>query len=317
MNDLRKSKKVFEGYLEDWISSLPKTSLYEPMAYLLQLNAKRIRPSLVLMAAEMYGMKPDNCIDESLAMEVFHNFTLMHDDIMDDAPLRRGEASVHTKWDVNRAILSGDAMLVKAYHLMSHNAKTLQIFNRYALQVCEGQQLDMDFEKLDRVSLEQYSEMIKLKTAVLLSCSLQIGATIGRATGQEISHLGSFGEQLGMAFQLKDDMLDAFGDPSKVGKQRGGDLRAGKKTWLLIKGLELSMDADRTELVDELQKPAEMRNVIKMAAVLEELGARQLLLEATEKAHRTAMAHMDSISVPDVKKRHLVALAEGLLDRVH
>jgi len=317
MNDLRKCRKLFETYLEGWLTDLPQSNLYDPMAYLLRLKAKRIRPCLVLMAAEMYGTKPDQCIDESIAIEVFHNFTLMHDDIMDQAPLRRGEPSVHEKWNINTAILSGDAMLVKAYQLMSHNAKALQVFNRHALHVCEGQQLDMDFETMDLVSLEQYSEMIRLKTAVLLSCALQIGAIIGRASGPEISHLGSFGEQLGIAFQLKDDMLDAFGDPSKVGKQRGGDLRAGKKTWLLIKGIELSLEADRTELIDELKKPVEQRDVIKMVAVLEELGARQLLLEATEKAHRNAMAHMDSIALPDVKKRYLVALAEGLLERVH
>lgn len=317
MNDLRKTRKIFEGFLDDWLKDLPNSSLYEPMAYLLRMKAKRIRPCLVLMAADMYGSKPEEAIDEALAIEVFHNFTLMHDDIMDNAPLRRGEPSVHEKWNRDRALLSGDAMLVKAYQLMAHNPKALQVFNKVSLEVCEGQQLDMDFESMEDVSIEQYDEMIRLKTAVLLSAALQVGAIVGRATGLEVSHLGSFGEQLGRAFQLRDDMLDAFGDPGKVGKQLGGDLKAGKKTWLLIKGLELSREADNTVLVDELAKPVEARDVIKMSAVLEELGAKQLLMDATAKAHQTAMAHLDSISLPDVKKRYLLALAESLLDRVN
>jgi geranylgeranyl diphosphate synthase type II len=317
MNDLKKSRKLVESYLSEWVSDLPDTGLYEPMRYLLSMEAKRVRPAMLLMAAEMFGVKPENAIDEALAIEVFHNFSLMHDDIMDEAPLRRGQPTVHSKWDVSTAILSGDAMLVKAYQLMGQNAKALQVFSRYALQVCEGQQLDMDFEKLDTVSLDEYKEMIRLKTAVLLSCSLQIGAIIGRATGAEVQHMGAFGEQLGLVFQLKDDLLDVFGDPTKVGKQQGGDLRAGKKTWLLIKGLELSKQQDRTELIDELKKPAAERDVIRMAAVLEELGARDQLMDAISRAHQTAMAHMDSIPLPEKQKKHLVALAESLLERVH
>ena len=317
MNDLKKSRKLVDSFLAEWVKDLPESNLYEPMRYLLNMEAKRVRPAMLLMAAEMFGVKPENAMDEALAIEVFHNFTLMHDDIMDEAPLRRGEPTVHEKWDVSTAILSGDAMLVKAYQLMGQNAKALQVFSRYALQVCEGQQLDMDYEKLDAVSLEEYGEMIKLKTAVLLSCALQIGAIIGRATAAEVQHMGAFGEQLGLVFQLKDDLLDVFGDPKKVGKQQGGDLRAGKKTWLLLKGLEISKQQDRTELIDELRKPAADRDVVKMTGVLDQLGAKDQLLDAIDQAHRTAMAHMDSIPVPDQRKKHLVALAESLLERVH
>lgn len=317
MNDLKKTRALVESYLQQWVVDLPEGGLYEPIRYLLGLKAKRIRPSMLLMGAEMFGLKAEDAIDEALAIEIFHNFTLMHDDIMDEAPLRRGEPTVHTKWNVNTAILSGDAMLVKAYQLIGQNPKALQVFSRYALQVCEGQQLDMEFEKFNQVTMDQYSEMIRLKTAVLLSCALQIGAILGRATGQEIQHMGAFGEQLGIVFQLKDDMLDAFGDPSKVGKQRGGDLRSGKKTWLLIKGLELCAKNDRTELIDELNKPADQRDVIKMTAVLDEVGARELLIDAIEKAHGTAMAHMDSIPVPEKRKKHLLLLAESLMERVH
>lgn len=317
MNDLKKSRKLVDSFLAEWVKDLPDSNLYEPMRYLLNMEAKRVRPAMLLMAAEMFGVKPENAIDEALAIEVFHNFTLMHDDIMDEAPLRRGEQTVHEKWDVSTAILSGDAMLVKAFQLMGQNAKALQVFSRYALQVCEGQQLDMDYEKLDAVSLGEYGEMIRLKTAVLLSCALQIGAIIGRATAAEVQHMGAFGEQLGLVFQLKDDLLDVFGDPKKVGKQQGGDLRAGKKTWLLLKGLEISKQQDRTELIDELQKPAADRDVVKMTGVLDQLGAKEQLLDAIDQAHRTAMAHMDSIPVPDQRKKHLVALAESLLERVH
>jgi len=317
MNDLKKTQKLFASFLDQWVKDLPQTDLYVPIAYLLSLKAKRIRPSMLLMTAEMFGVNPSDAMDEALAIEVFHNFTLMHDDIMDNAPLRRGEPTVHEKWDVNTAILSGDAMLVKAYQLMGNNPKALPVFSRYALKVCEGQQLDMAFENQELVALKDYSEMIRLKTAVLLSSAFQIGAIIGRATSQEVQHLGAFGEELGMVFQLKDDMLDAFGDPGKVGKQKGGDLRAGKKTWLLIKGLELSREQEREDLLHELSKPSDQRDVIRMAAVLEEVGAKHMLMEAIERAHQTAMAHLDSVPVAENRKKHLLALAESLLDRVH
>jgi geranylgeranyl diphosphate synthase, type II len=256
-------------------------------------------------------------LDEALGIELFHNFTLMHDDIMDAAPLRRGMPTVHAKWNVNTAILSGDAMLVKAYQMMGRDTLVAGLFSRYALEVCEGQQLDMDFEQRDGVALAEYLEMIRLKTAVLLSCALQVGAAVAGAPAAERECLGRVGEHLGLAFQLRDDLLDAFGDPDKVGKQRGGDLRAGKKTWLLIRGLELSAEQGRRELLEELAKAPEDRDVERMLAVLDDLGVHA---EAEAEVHRhdvEAMHELDAIAVAEERKTTLRALALMLRERVH
>ena len=260
---------------------------------------------------------PDRALDAALGIELFHNFTLMHDDIMDAAPLRRGQPTVHAKWSVNTAILSGDAMLVKAYQLMAGDPVVLELFSRYALQVCEGQQQDMDFEQRDDVTLPEYLEMIRLKTAVLLSCAFQVGAHLGGASEADRDHLGLFGEHLGLSFQLRDDLLDAFGDPGKVGKQRGGDLRAAKKTYLLIRGLERSREEGRTELQEELMKGPEVRDVERMLRVLEELGVPGDTEAEVERHHRAAIAELDAIAAPEERKAPLRGLAEALLERAH
>ena len=239
---MERYKELIEARISAWCAALPDSGLYAPMAYLMDLPAKRVRPALVLMGSELFGGRAEHAIDEAIGIELFHNFTLMHDDIMDQAPLRRGRPTVHAKWGVNTAILSGDAMLVKAYQLMGKRPDVLALFSRYALEVCEGQQLDMDFERRDDVHIDEYVEMIRLKTAVLLSCALQVGAACAGASLEQQAHIGAYGEHLGLAFQLRDDLLDAFGDPAKVGKQVGGDLRAGKKTYLLIRGLERSAE---------------------------------------------------------------------------
>ncbi|MEX1132200.1 MAG: polyprenyl synthetase family protein, partial [Flavobacteriales bacterium] len=198
-----------EARIEEWIAALPDTGLYAPMAYLMQLPAKRVRPAAVLMGCELFGGRAEDALNEALGIELFHNFTLMHDDIMDAAPLRRGKPTVHAKWNVNAAILSGDAMLVKAYQLMGRDNVVSELFSRYALEVCEGQQHDMDFEDRADVALDEYLEMIRLKTAVLLSCALQIGAAVANAPSNERERSGRVGEHLGLAFQLRDDLLDA------------------------------------------------------------------------------------------------------------
>lgn len=312
---MERHRALIDAHVDRWKHALPENGLYAPMAYLLDLPAKRVRPVLVMMGCELFGGKAEDVLDEALGIELFHNFTLMHDDIMDEAPLRRGHATVHAKWNTNTAILSGDAMLVKAYQLMGKRADVLELFSRYALQVCEGQQFDMDYEQRRDVHIDEYVEMIRLKTAVLLSCALQVGAACAGAPREQQVHIGSYGEHLGLAFQLRDDLLDAFGDPGKVGKQVGGDLRAGKKTYLLIRGLELSLAAGRHELREELAKAPTDRNVPRMLNVLEELGVRTETEAEVHKHDAQAMAALAALNVPVERKAALTQLAATLLQR--
>ncbi len=310
-------RALFDAHLEKWIAELPQDALHAPMAYLLRLPAKRVRPTLVLMGCELFGGRAEDALDAALGIELFHNFTLMHDDIMDAAPMRRGRPTVHEKWNMNTAILSGDAMLVKAYMRMGTNTDVLALFSRYALQVCEGQQRDMDFEERDDVRVGEYLEMIRLKTAVLLSCSLQVGATIAGASADDRERIGAFGEHLGLAFQLRDDLLDAFGEPERTGKQQGGDLRAGKKTFLLIRGLERSVQEGRSELRAELEKPTELRDPSRMLGTIEALGVRAETEAEVMRHDGIASAQLDAIHATDERKAALRELSAALLDRVH
>lgn len=307
---------LIEARIAEWTQQLPQGNLYAPMAYLMGLPAKRVRPALVLMACELFGGRAEDALDEALGIELFHNFTLMHDDIMDAAPLRRGHATVHEKWDVNTAILSGDAMLVKAYQLMNKHPQVAAIFSEHALAVCEGQQLDMDYERRAQVTTAEYRAMIRLKTAVLLACALRLGAAVAGASGEGSERIGAFGEHLGLAFQLRDDLLDAFGDPAITGKQQGGDLRAGKKTFLLIRGLELSGAQGRRELQEELARPAEQRDVRRMLAVLEELGVRTEAERTVQQEEGLAMNAIDKVSAPAARKEPLRQLATLLMGRI-
>jgi geranylgeranyl diphosphate synthase, type II len=311
--------ELIEGHIQRWCATLPAGELYAPMSYLLRLPGKRVRPTLVLMGCELFGGKAEEALDAALGIELFHNFTLMHDDIMDASPLRRGEPTVHVKWNANTAILSGDAMLVKAYHLMSKHPNALEIFGRYALEVCEGQQMDMDFERRNDVRVEEYTAMIRQKTAVLLNCALQLGAVVAGADHMDRERLGAFGEHVGLAFQLRDDLLDAFGEPAKTGKQKGGDLRNGKKTFLLIRGLELEGKKayEQRTLHNELAKPIAERDVERMIDVIEQLGVRaEAEMEITR---HDAIAHeqLDAVCVEEARKVPLRVLAERLLDRTH
>ena len=289
--------------------------LYPPMAYLLQLPAKRIRPIALLMAHELYGGKAEDVLDEALGIELFHNFTLMHDDIMDASPLRRGDATVHVKWNTNAAILSGDALLVKAYELLGRDPRALRIFSQHALEVCEGQQLDMDFELRDRVSTAEYMEMVRLKTAVLLACSMRIGAALANAPEADVERIGEFGERIGLAFQLRDDLLDAFGDPQRTGKQRGGDLLAGKKTWILIRGLEKERADGLDALQVELRKEAGSRNVERMIEALGRSGVRAEAEALVQGLETKALEDLHVMNVPMERKAPLFVLADQLMAR--
>ena len=236
-----------------WSSTLVR-GLYDPIDYVMSLGGKRIRPSLLLMSADAFGANPRDFVNQALAIEVFHNFTLLHDDVMDNAPVRRGKPTVHVKWSESTAILSGDAMLIKAYELLADGIpddklpSVLALFSRTAREVCEGQQLDMEFESRNDVAESEYLEMIRLKTAVLLAASLKIGALLAGADEDKGDFIYEFGINIGLAFQLKDDLLDVYGDPDSFGKQVGGDIKERKKTFLLINAYAKATELQRERL---------------------------------------------------------------------
>jgi len=300
----------------------PKTprSLYEPIDYILGLGGKRMRPILVLMAYQLFDKNIEKAISPALAIEVFHNFTLLHDDIMDNAPLRRGRKTVHKKWNNNVAILSGDAMLVQAFQLISEADNTivkqiLAVFSKAAIEVCEGQQWDMDFENRSNVSISDYLKMIEHKTAVLLGAALQIGGIIGGGTITEQKHLYAFGRNLGIAFQLKDDLLDAFGDTETFGKQIGGDIMANKKTYLYLKALELS-DKDQRKNLEQYfstNDTSELK-VDAVKIIFLNLDIPELTANLISEYHSRAMENLAAINSEN--KEPLLAFSALLLDRV-
>jgi geranylgeranyl diphosphate synthase type II len=273
--------------LEDHITShsygdSPR-ELYKPITYIMSLGGKRIRPLLSLLAYGLYGKNPEEILSQASAVEVFHNFTLMHDDIMDQAPLRRGKATVHEKWNANIAILSGDVMLVRAYDLLLATdpkllPEVIRLFNKTAAEVCEGQQFDMNFEAYETVHEDEYLNMIRLKTAVLLGFALQLGAILAGAEKGDADKLYEFGVDIGVGFQLKDDLLDVFADQAKFGKQVGGDIISNKKTFLLIKALELAKGKDAEELNHwlSLREFDKGEKVAAVRALYEKLGIKSL-----------------------------------------
>lgn len=304
--------------------SFPETpaDLYEPISYILALGGKRLRPALLLMACDLFGGDVEGAVQPALAIEVFHNFTLMHDDIMDKAPLRRGQTTVHEKWNANVAILSGDAMMVESNKLMMKVQdailrRVMDVFNETATGVCEGQQIDMSFEKRHNVSIDDYLTMIRLKTAVLLGGTLKIGAIIGGATSADAQLLYNFGVNLGVAFQLQDDILDVYGDPGKFGKQVGGDIISNKKTYLLIKALELAKDAQADELDNwlNIQTFDAAEKVTAVTGIYSHLQIRQYAEQAMQTYAEQAFGALDSINLPEERKQYLRSFADHLLVR--
>lgn len=304
--------------------SYPKypEQLYEPLSYILSIGGKRMRPALLLMACELFGGDINKAIPPALAIEVFHNFTLMHDDIMDNAPLRRGKTTVHERWNKNVAILSGDVMLIEGYKLMMQVEdrllrQILDIFNTTAVGVCEGQQIDMEFETRSVVNIDEYINMIRLKTAVVLGGALKIGALIGGASQVDADLLNEFGVQLGIAFQLQDDILDVYGDPEKFGKQVGGDIISNKKTYLLIKALELAEGELAIEL-NTLLNASHLANNQKVAGVTNvynELDIRQHAETEMQAYADKAFEALKKINLPAEHKQYLQDFADGLLVR--
>lgn len=296
--------------------------LYDPIKYILSLGGKRIRPLLVLMATELFGKDAEESVDAAIAIEVFHNFTLVHDDIMDNAPLRRGKETIHKKWDVNTAILSGDVMMVEAN---KHFAKVdpfylKEVFNTYnaiAQGVCEGQQLDIDFETRNDVSIDEYLNMIRLKTAVLLGGALKLGAILAGASKTDADLLYQFGENIGIAFQLHDDILDVYADPQKFGKQIGGDIIANKKTFLLLKAIELAEGEDKATLDKWL--PTKYVNIKEKLAqvkrVYDNLEIDKIAKEKMDDYLQKALRLFDEVSVSDESKAGLLILTNQLITR--
>jgi geranylgeranyl diphosphate synthase type II len=296
--------------------------LYEPISYILSMGGKRMRPALLLMACELFGGDVNSAIAPALAIEVFHNFTLMHDDIMDNAPLRRGKTTVHERWGKNAGILSGDVMLIKGYELMMQVDNRilrpiLDIFNETATGVCEGQQLDMEFEQKNDVSIAEYIHMIRLKTAVVLGGALKIGAIIGGAAIKDAALLSTFGEQLGIAFQLQDDILDVYGDPEKFGKQVGGDIIANKKTFLLIKALELAKGEQAAELAGALTSETQdnPKKIAVVTRIYNVLQIRRYAETAMQAYADKAFEALEQINLPAEYKQYLHNFADRLLVR--
>ena len=300
--------------------SQPK-SLYEPIRYIMALGGKRLRPLLALMAYSLYKKDPKSIVKYATAVEAFHNFTLLHDDIMDNAPLRRGKPTVHEKWNPNTAILSGDVMLVKVYDMfLSLEGKTLQetlrIFNQCAAEVCEGQQWDMEFETKNKVSESQYIEMIRLKTAVLLGFSLEMGALLANASEEDRNNLREFGTYIGIGFQLKDDLLDVYADKKKFGKQVGGDIIANKKTFLLIKAIEKARGKDKSELEQWLKakKFTKRKKVKAVTALYDKLGIPQLTEKKIEFYFDKGFEKLKKIQDSPAKAQ-LIGFTRDLIDR--
>lgn len=296
--------------------------LYEPVDYCLKNGGKRMRPAMTLLGCQLFGGDPEKAINPAIGLELFHNFTLMHDDIMDNAPIRRGKPAVHTKWNANTAILSGDVMFALAGDYMTrvedgHLREVMETYHKTVIEVCDGQQLDMNFEKRDSVRLDEYIEMIRLKTAVLPAACLKVGAIVAGAGEEDQEHLYRFGEYVGLAFQLKDDWLDVFGDEAKFGKKNGGDILANKKTWLYIKALELASEAQRrvlqgaynNQVTDPEEKIRTVKNIF-LDLQVDKLGVNQM-----EDYYDKAFRHLEQIAVPDEAKENLRALARSLFDR--
>lgn len=296
--------------------------LYAPADYMMQMGGKRIRPMLTLLAADSFSGDIVDATVCAMAMEVFHNFTLVHDDIMDDAPVRRGKPTVHTNWDISTAILSGDAMLIKAYTLLcetnsSSLPQILRIFNKTATEVCEGQRMDMDFEKLESVSVEQYLEMIRLKTSVLLGCCLYSGAKIANADEFDAQKLFAFGEFLGLSFQIQDDILDTWGNAKTFGKKTGGDILRNKKTFLSIKTMELADAGDKEKLLQyfstsEVEEEEKLNFVITM---YQKYNVKEIANGVMEKYYYSALSSLQAIELAEEKKVRLKEFAQSIYDR--
>jgi len=312
--------------VEEFISRLAydrkPESIYEPIKYVLSIGGKRIRPVLMLLAYNLYKDDPKRILMQACALETYHNYTLLHDDLMDNADVRRGEPTVHKKWNANTAILSGDSMLVLAYMRMIQCPQDklkpiIELFTETALEIGEGQQYDMDFETRGDVTEEEYIEMIRLKTSVLLACAMKIGAILADAPESDMENLYNFGEQIGLAFQLQDDLLDVYGDPKVFGKEIGGDIVSNKKTFMLINAYNHADDRQRAELdrwigTETFDRQEKIKAV---TAVYDEIGIRGMCEQKIEYYFDRAKQFLDAVCVDDAKKQELITYSDRLMKR--
>ena len=314
--------KLVNDTLDNLAYDRKPSSLYEPIRYVLSLGGKRIRPVLMLLAYNLFKDDPESIIMPACGLETYHNYTLLHDDLMDNADLRRGHETVHRRWDANTAILSGDSMLVLAYQRIAQCdkaklAEVLALFTETALEIGEGQQYDMDFEHRNDVAEEEYIEMIRLKTSVLLACALKIGAVLGGASAEDADNLYRFGEQIGLAFQLQDDYLDVYGDTKVFGKAIGGDITSNKKTFMLINAFNRADAGTRAEL-ERWTTATEFDPAEKIAAVTEiynRLGIDKLAEQRIKEYFEQSRQHLDELSVSDDRKAVLREYTERMMNR--
>lgn len=312
--------------VNDYLAQLPydrePQSLYEPIKYVLSMGGKRVRPVLMLLAYNMYKENPENILSSACALETYHNYTLLHDDLMDNADLRRGHETVHRKWDANTAILSGDSMLVLAYERMAQCpkeklAEVLHLFTETALEIGEGQQYDMEFENRTDVTEAEYIEMIRLKTSVLLACAVKMGAILADASAEDADNLYKFGEQIGLAFQLQDDFLDVYGDSAVFGKAIGGDITSNKKTFMLINAFNHATAEQREELTRWIT--AEQFDAAeKIAAVTRlynEIGIDRMAKEKIEYYFAQSTQYLARVNVPEERKQELIAYTHDMMKR--
>jgi geranylgeranyl diphosphate synthase type II len=324
LQDIKSLQQKIELRLQEFFREIDKapTELYQPMSYTLKLGGKRIRPLLVLLGCDLFDGPEEDALWPAIGIEIFHNFTLLHDDIMDLAPLRRNQPTVHKKWNSNIAILSGDAMFVKSCQLMARTRQdavtaVLDLFWKTALEVCEGQQFDMNFETEALVPLAKYIRMISLKTAVLLGCSLQTGAIIAGAREEDARRIYEFGKYCGIAFQLQDDILDVYGNQEKFGKRKGGDIVSNKKTFLLLKALEIADRYSKESLLHWLQAGEEKaeEKVEAVTGIFDYLNIRSLAEKQMEKYFAKAIEILKEIPCAETKKSHLGQFTHALLYR--
>lgn len=323
MNSTDHYREAFNTYMESRIQEREPAQLYQPMAYILRLGGKRLRPVLTLMTTDAMGGDFREALPASLALELFHNFSLVHDDIMDAAPLRRGKPTVHTKWDINTGLLSGDAMLIQSYRLFEAYEPALfksliNLFSKTALEVCEGQQYDIDFETMDEVGIAQYLQMIRCKTAVLLAASMKMGTIIAGASDAEQQAAYNFGLDLGIAFQLQDDYLDAFGNPKTFGKQLGGDIMENKKTYLYLMAIELANASEIRELqhLFSIEPHDREAKVGRVCAIYEDSGASRHTRKEIQRYTMQAFEYLDELKLPEATAARFRDFGEALMERI-
>lgn len=320
--NILKYQTDFLHYLEQQSFNKEPKNLYQPIDYILQLGGKRIRPILTLIACDIFSGEYKQALPAAMAIETFHNFTLIHDDIMDDAPLRRGKITVHEKWDINTGILSGDAMMILAYQYFENYEPTIfqqlaKLFSKTALEVCDGQQLDVDFETRNDVTIDEYIKMITLKTSVLIAAALKMGAIVSKTNEEQANHLYNFGLNLGIAFQLQDDYLDTYGNPETFGKQIGGDIIENKKTFLYLKALEISDTNDNSTLQNFYSKKLEdnSKKIKQITSIFDKYNIPKLTQELVDYYTTMSFKSLEFLSVSEKTKNSLKAFGNNLMNR--